>query len=119
MTQAELSDLADEVEAAAGALDAHLAEQVSGWLKKLLPEPVDVGQALGSTDGVLAIVDAAVPGWHIHLEGRARMPNGHWSCQLRHADFRDNDEVIGFGRAPRLDHALLAAVLRIYAYRLR
>lgn len=116
MNQLELKELASKVEAAP-MTDADLRDQMITALKNVLPAGTPT--ATNTVDGVLRIVDAAVPGWSIQIEGRAQEPDGHWHCQLRHSDFRDNDEFIGRGRGAVLEHALLAAVLRVYAYRLR
>ncbi|MHA3978307.1 hypothetical protein ACW9UR_11535 [Halovulum sp. GXIMD14794] len=116
MNQSELEELAPKVEAAP-ATDGDLRDEVITALKNVLPGGTPT--AINTVDGVLRIVDAAVPGWAIHIEGRAQEPDGHWHCQLRHSNFRDNDEFIGRGRGAVLEHALLAAVLRVYAYRLR
>jgi hypothetical protein len=68
---------------------------------------------LTDTESVLHLVDTALPGWTIHLTGRAMEPNGHWACQLRPAETGDNDEFIGHGAGPGIATALLAALLRV------
>lgn len=66
-------------------------------------------------DGVLALVDAALPGWAISLEGRASAEHGHWTCTLRRSRERDNDEVIGIARGDHPAPVLLAALLKALA----
>lgn len=69
-----------------------------------------------STDAVIHLIDALVPGWSIHIRGRAIEPNGHWHCHLRRSEGRDNDEFIGLGKGRTLSQALIAALLRTVAY---
>jgi hypothetical protein len=77
-------------------------------------DPVDVA-ALVSTEGTLALIEERLPGWRIAVEGRT----GHWRATLRESGARDDDEVIGLGRAPTIPLALLAALLRVGQRRAR
>lgn len=71
---------------------------------------------LRSADHVLHLVDRALPGWSIKLSGSAYEPNGHWSCQLRPSQPRDDYEFIGHGKGASLANVLIAAMLRSLAY---
>ena len=105
MDDSEIRALAQRIETET-LLDAGLRSQVSGLLGEMVPGVDGTTEAIDTVEGALTVVDAAVPG-------------GHWNCHLRHPDFRDSDEIIGAGRSPLLPHALLAAVLRVFAYRRR
>lgn len=83
--------------------------------KKGAPEPVALDH-LSSTDAVLHLIDAIVPGWTIRIKGKAIEPNGHWQCTLRRSSARDNDEFIGSGRGKVLSHALVSALLNTVNY---
>ena len=69
-------------------------------------------ERLGSSDGVLDLINAIVPGWSVHITGKAYVSDGHWTCTLRRSSGRDNDEFVGIGRGTQLHHALLSALLR-------
>jgi hypothetical protein len=75
------------------------------------PDP----EALTHADGAILVVDRAYPNWTVHIHGRANDRDGHWRCVLREGETRDNDRIIGSGRAPVLSQAILAAVLRLAA----
>lgn len=117
MAHQELQELAAAVEAADPSDKALAARAVAG-LRLGFPEETAglTGGGLPSTDALLALVQAALPGWHYKIHGRAR-PAGAWSCSLRRSDVLDDDEVLGTGDADTLPQALLAAVLRIAAWR--
>ena len=80
---------------------------------------VDAASLLGSTDAALRLVDAALTGWDIMLQGVAREPDGHWICTLRRMRSSDDDEVLGVGRAPALPHAICGALLHVAAQHAR
>jgi hypothetical protein len=115
-----LRTLAERVEAAEEVSTA-LVSEVAGALAAAFPaaagRAVPDAALLGSTDGALRVVDAAVPAWEISLRGVALEPDGHWHCTLRETSTTDDDAVIGFGEAPSLPRALIAALLRIAAMR--
>lgn len=69
-----------------------------------------------TTDEIVHLVDAVLPGWTIQITGTAAEPDGHWHCTLRQSAIRDNDEFIGSGEGKILSHALLAALLRTVLY---
>jgi len=111
MQNAELKALADAAEAAA--LDTDLETRLRDALRKAaLPHTAN----FGSADAVLGLIDAALPGWAITLEGTASPDHGSWTCTLRRSRMRDNDEVIGVGKAQHLHQALLGALIRTLSF---
>ena len=70
-----------------------------------------------SSDGIVELVIGALPGWHFNIHGRARHSPGSWSCSLRRSDLLDDDEILGTGEARSLHQAVLAAVIRVAAWR--
>lgn len=122
MTSLQLEELAEKIEAAT-ALEQSLADTAATVIDTFLQdarkgETVRASD-LQSTDSVIHLIDEAAPGWSIRLKGRAFEPNGHWRCSLRSTEARDDDEFIGHAKGPDLSNTLLAAFLRIFAYRLR
>ena len=118
MVHQELQELAGAVEAA-DPLDAALAAKAVRALRYGFPAEAAAGlipDGMPSTDALLALVQAALPGWHYKIHGRAR-PAGAWSCSLRRSDVLDDDEILGTGDADSLPQALLATLLRIAAWR--
>jgi hypothetical protein len=112
MQDAKLRALGEAIEAASaveGALAARAAEALAA-------AGVPVPDGFGGVDAVLAVVDRALPGWSITLEGTASAGNGHWTCTLRRSRERDNDEVIGIGRGAHLAPALLGALVKVVAF---
>lgn len=106
----ELMKMADTAEM----LDADLLHRVAGAMRPLFPNaPTSVEGLSDPTDAVLHLVDKCLPGWSIALKGKAIEPDGHWSCVLRESSNRDNDEVIGIGKAPTVALALLKALLKV------
>lgn len=119
MESTELESLAAEIEAAES-----LSPEQATWAVELLQPhlPERSGEriertAFNDTDAVIHLVGRMLPDWTIILQGIARQPNGHWNCHLRQSEDRDNDEVIGSGKGPMLRFSLLAALLRVLAYR--
>lgn len=107
-----LRALGEEIEAAA---------EVSGGLAARATAVLEAAghsaaEGFGSVDGVLAIVERALPGWSISIEGRASAAHGHWTCSLRRSRARDNDEVLGVGKSQHLAPALLAALIEVLSY---
>jgi hypothetical protein len=70
-----------------------------------------------STDALVALVVAALPGWHFSIDDRERPKRGPWSCSLRRSDVLDDDEILGTGHGNSLAQATLVAVLRVAAWR--
>lgn len=118
MVAQNVEELARRIEAA-GALDTGIASAAAASIAALSPTAaaagIDAGR-LSSAETVLHLLDRALPGWSIHLEGTAHEPDGHWSCRLRSTGLRDNDEFIGHGKGPGIANALLSALLRTLAY---
>ena len=80
-----------------------------------LSEPLTL-QSVGSTDGVLHLIDDITPGWSIHIIGQALEANGHWKCTLRRSSSLDDDEFVGIGGGKVLLNAMLAALLRVVSF---
>ena len=76
-------------------------------------------EVLTSTEVALSLAVRQFPNWTIKLKGKAAMPDGHWTCSLRETSARDDDEVVGVGRADTLPLALLAAMLLAQSRRLQ
>jgi hypothetical protein len=112
MRDAKLKALGAEIEAA-GAVTGELAERASAALEAAgHPGAGD----FGSADAVLGLVGRVLPGWAVSMEGWASAEHGHWTCTLRRARERDNDEVVGVGNSQHLAPALLAALIRVLSF---
>ncbi len=114
----DLDALAAQVEDTHGPLQGPVAETAAAALSEHHADGTIDADAMASTDMILHLTDTVVPGWSIHLRGRAIEPNGHWNCTLRRNDARDNDEFIGRGKGPTLSSAILAALLRVVGYQM-
>lgn len=68
---------------------------------------------LGATDDLLRLVAEALPSWSIHVTGHSASIAGRWTCTIRETGVRDDDELIGVGKAETLPQAILAALLKI------
>jgi hypothetical protein len=66
---------------------------------------------------MLEVISGAFPGWTIALKGKASLPDGSWTCSLRESGVRDDDDVIGIGKARSPTLALAAAALLAQARR--
>ena len=108
-----LTQLAHEIEAALELTEDLRDRAASAIAGKV--ETFDLAMDFDSTDAVLGLVRACLPGWTIQLKGTATSPNGHWHCSLRRSDVRDNDPYVGLGAGPTLPHALLGAVIAALA----
>lgn len=117
MTSTDHETLAARIESGTD-MDSATADATISALRGLLPEGAQVGIGkFESSDAVVRLIDEALPTWSITAEGIANDRNGHWHCYLRRSRGRDNDEMIGIGKGPQLRLALLAALLRVLAYR--
>lgn len=120
MVRKELLELASRVEAA-GSLDMELTADALRGLRAAFPGEVVAGRLPDgmaiSSDGIVELVIGALPGWHFNIHGRARHSPGSWSCSLRRSDVLDDDEILGTGEARSLHQAVLAAVIRVAAWR--
>jgi hypothetical protein len=115
MDDAELKLVLDQLESSRDMTLADL-DGVAHALAYLVPKLAGKGlaaQAIATTDGVMQLVDDIYPNWTVHVHGRANDRDGHWRCTLRENDSRDDDAVIGTGRAPVLSQAVLAALLTV------
>jgi len=116
MTTTELAPLIASLETSSR-LDSKATADLLVALRDGMPDPTILPEGtqptFHSTDEVMLILDAAYPNWTIKLQGRTNDKNGHWVCSLRRSDARDNDDVIGIGRAPILAHAILLAMLKL------
>jgi hypothetical protein len=79
--------------------------------------PVVRAGLVESTEAVLGHITGVLPGWAVRLEGTAIGPNGRWTCTLRRSGSRDDEEVIGIGRAPTPPLAMIAALIRVLIIR--
>ncbi|MCA8879583.1 MAG: hypothetical protein KDA73_06380 [Rhodobacteraceae bacterium] len=113
MKQDRFQDLIGSIESASK-LDIDLAAAALAGLRTALPEASSDlrPSVIDSTDAALDLVARTLPGWLITLDGNAGEP-GHWSCTLRQSGVRDDDEVIGTGRAPTSALALVSALIRV------
>lgn len=118
MNHDQLEALADRIESVAGP-DLDVAVAALHGLRSALPEESSDLRAavVESTDAALHLVVRTLPNWSIALEGTAHEPNGRWTCTLRPSGLRDDEEVIGIGRAPTASLALLVALLRVVVIR--
>lgn len=99
-------------------LDEGLLHEAAETLREVFSKAPAHPEALSEpTEAVLHLIDRCLPGWTITLHGQATEPSGHWHCTLRESDNRDNDTVIGSGRAPTISLALLRALLKVAALR--
>lgn len=110
-----LALLAEHVEASL-ALDDALAERAMSAVNALLGDEKLKRADLESTDKVLEAIYAIRPGWSVSIRGTMSHPNGHWRCTLRQSLGRDNDDYLGVGRGPTLQHSLLAALLKAMSF---
>jgi hypothetical protein len=119
MTNDELRRLADRLEGES-VLDPETAARIAALIDAAFPgrSPGDGTQAaLGSTDGVLGLLAEALPSWSVHITGHSATVAGRWTCTIRETGVRDDDELIGVGKAGRLSHAATAALLQVIALR--
>lgn len=120
MVRKELLELASRVEAA-GSLDMDLTASTLAGLRAAFPTEAAAGHLPDgmdvSSDEIFELVIRALPGWHFNIHGRARHSPGSWSCSLRRSDVLDDDEILGTGEARSLLQAVLAAVIRVAAWR--
>lgn len=120
MIRKELLELADRLEAAE-TLGADLSVQALLALRESFPTEAAEGQIASeivtSSDAMVEMVNAALPGWYFSIHGRARHTQGAWKCSLRRSDVLDDDEILGTGEARSLSLAMLVAVIRVAALR--
>jgi hypothetical protein len=71
----------------------------------------------GSTDALLDLVAGALPSWSLHLSGASATVHGRWTCTIRETGVRDDDELIGVGKAASPARAIAAALLKVIVLR--
>jgi hypothetical protein len=122
MTKEELQALAARLEKGVG-LDAAEAAGLGDLIRAAFPDrpvaPRGEADTFGSADAVLGLVAEALPSWSVHITGHSATVKGRWTCTIRETGVRDDDELIGVGKADRLSHAVTAALLKIIELRRR
>jgi hypothetical protein len=120
MTKEELQTLATRLEAKDGLTRAD-ASRVADLIEAAFPDrPIwrtSQIEALASTDAVLALLAEALPSWSVHITGNSASATGRWTCTIRETGVRDDDELIGVGKAEVLSNAVTAAILKIIELR--
>ncbi len=114
MNRDQVQALADRIQGAA-ALDLDLAVATLEGLRTALPRAASDlrPSVVESTDAALHLVARTLPNWSVALSGTAHESDGHWTCTLRPSGARDDEEVIGIGRAPTAPLALIVALLHV------
>lgn len=112
MADRDLMALAEAIEAAE-AVGGDLEARARAALRAAgLPQPA----GFGSVDAMLGVVDAALPGWEIALDGEASAGHGRWRCSLRRSSrTTDGDMALGAARTRHPATALAAALFRALA----
>ena len=120
MARQELHAAAARIEAGE-VPDREMAGQIADLLASAVPgRPLWRGAmagALGSTDAALALVAEALPSWSVHLSGASATVAERWTCTIRETGVRDDDELIGVGKAETPAAAVAAALLKAIAMR--
>jgi hypothetical protein len=107
-----------ETDGATGSHDeARLARAIGEAFAGRLPEPMTEGDPVDSTDALLDLVAIELPSWSLHLSGASATVQGRWTCAIRETGVRDDDELIGVGKAASPAQAVAAALLRVIALR--
>ena len=114
MNRDQMQAFADRIEGAT-ALELDLAVATLEGLRAALPRATpDLRPGVVElTDAALHLVICTLPNWSVALSGTAHEPDGRWTCTLRPSGARDDEEVIGIGRAPTVPLALIVALLRV------
>ncbi len=114
--QHDLAKLISRLETEPGLPDEEVAGIV-GVVERAFPDRSTFADArrrtLGSSDSLLRLIAEALPTWSIHITGHSATVAGRWTCTIRETGVRDDDELIGVGKAKTLPQALLAALLKI------
>jgi hypothetical protein len=120
MTRNELHHLAERIEGAA-ALGGEEAAAVRRLISAACADrPVSgsaEGEGSGPTDAVLRLMAEALPSWSVHLSGSSATVAGRWTCTIRETGVRDDDELIGVGKALTPAGAIAAALLKVVGMR--
>jgi len=113
MENQKLRELMNKIESVAK-LDAETAATALKSLGSLLPVAGLADRQPGfleETDGVLDLVNEALPGWSVSIAGRSRDRSGAWTCTLRRSLASDDDDYIGVGKSSKLSYAILVALI--------
>jgi hypothetical protein len=120
MARQELHALAARLEAG-DVPDREMAGRIAQLVAAAAPDrPVWHGAmtgALGSTDAVLGLLAEALPSWSVHISGSSATVTSRWTCTIRETGVRDDDELIGVGKAETLAGAVAAALLKVIGMR--
>ncbi len=73
-------------------------------------------EVVTSFDKALTLIGQSLPGWRIAIGGTTDA-GGSWTCTLRAAGLRDDDEVIGNGQAVTPALAMILAFLQVLIIR--
>lgn len=112
MTTNQWADLQDRL-AGASAEDlaaVTLKGLVAVWSPTEVAPTLDPDLAV-SLDKALVLIARTLPHWGVALEGTAA--GGSWTCTLRATGLRDDDEVMGIGRAEMAPLAMILALLHV------
>ncbi len=116
----ELSALIERLESEPGLPDAEVDLIVARLDDAFSDRGIFAGagrRACASSDALLDLVAEALPSWSLHITGHSASVAGRWTCTIREIGVRDDDELIGVGKAETLPHALLAALLKVVELR--
>jgi hypothetical protein len=114
MNREQLDALVQKIEQATGP-DLDLGIETLRQVRDALPDLAGGIRPglVDSTDEVLRLVSTRHPGWSVELKGKAREPDGRWTCTLRESGARDDEEVIGIGHGPTVPFAIISALLHV------
>lgn len=119
MNRDEAKVLMDRIERAP-AMDLDLSMAALRALGAAIGSAHEVGPSVADvTDHALALVKSVLPGWSVTLEGAALEHGARWTCTLRRSGTRDDEEVIGVGRAASPPLSIVAALLKVQLIRSR
>ena len=112
MSKSEIRSLRERVQGASALTEGQF-EQAAVLVRRVfakMPEPAGQADVVGQ---LLHAVDLCLPGWTIQLTGKATEPDGHWRCSLRETRGSDEIEGIGLGAGPKVELALVLALLDV------
>ncbi len=101
--------------------DPEQVKQILQALKEVFPaeaDRIDAG-VLVSTDAALTLAEHVLPGWEIDLRNASAGLGGNWNCAMREGTARDDDQLIGIGKAQTIPLAVVCALLQVAARRAR
>ncbi len=101
--------------------DPEGVKQILQALKEVFPaeaDRIDAG-VLVSTDAALALAERVLPGWEMDMRNASVGQGGKWNCAMREGTARDDDQLIGIGKAQTISMAVVGALLQVAARRAR